>query len=74
LIEIQLFIAAFLGPPLDDYVAKIHPTIPVKVVRAKSRVGLIKARLLGAEVAQGNVLTFLDAHCECTKGNFKRTN
>ncbi|XP_061114409.1 polypeptide N-acetylgalactosaminyltransferase 6 isoform X2 [Conger conger] len=40
----------------------------VRVVRQVERKGLITARLLGASVAQGEVLTFLDAHCECFHG------
>ncbi|KAL1497219.1 hypothetical protein ABEB36_008215 [Hypothenemus hampei] len=56
----------FLKKALSDYVA----TLPVKVriLRSPERKGLIKARLNGARIASGEVLTFLDAHCECTKG------
>lgn len=39
----------------------------VRVVRQKERKGLITARLLGAGVAQGEILTFLDAHCKTTQ-------
>lgn len=56
----------FLKNPLDEYVEKL--SIPVKVLRSRERIGLIKARLLGANDAKGEVLTFLDAHCECTVG------
>ncbi|EDV32219.2 uncharacterized protein Dana_GF15722, isoform D [Drosophila ananassae] len=56
----------FLGKQLEDYVAKL----PVKtfVLRTEKRSGLIRARLLGAEHVSGEVITFLDAHCECTEG------
>lgn len=56
----------FLKGPLDEYVSKLP--VPTKVVRAHNRTGLIRARLLGAAQARGKVLTFLDAHCECTRG------
>nr|XP_033793174.1 polypeptide N-acetylgalactosaminyltransferase 6 isoform X3 [Geotrypetes seraphini] len=54
-----------LKEKLDDYVKKLQI---VKVMRQRERKGLINARLLGASVAVGEVLTFLDAHCECFYG------
>lgn len=54
-----------LGQQLEDYV---RPLGIVKVVRAKKREGLIRARLLGARASTAPVLTFLDSHCECAEG------
>ncbi|GCB74413.1 polypeptide N-acetylgalactosaminyltransferase 6-like [Scyliorhinus torazame] len=55
----------YLKEQLDEYVKQFRI---VKVVRQVERTGLITARLLGASVATGEVLTFLDAHCECFNG------
>ncbi|XP_029633286.1 polypeptide N-acetylgalactosaminyltransferase 1 isoform X4 [Octopus sinensis] len=56
----------YLGKKLDDYVAKLGAK--VHIVRLEERTGLIRARLKGAAVAKGSILTFLDAHCECSPG------
>ncbi|GIY00132.1 polypeptide N-acetylgalactosaminyltransferase 5 [Caerostris darwini] len=56
----------FLKKPLDNYVS--HLPVSVKIIRSSNRIGLIRARLLGANIAKGGVLTFLDAHCECSIG------
>lgn len=53
--------AEYLKEELDRYVEQLQI---VRVVRQRERKGLITARLLGASVATGDVLTFLDAHCE----------
>ena len=40
----------------------------LKLIRSPKRVGLTQARLIGADNAQGDVLVFLDSHCEATYG------
>ncbi|XP_076840174.1 polypeptide N-acetylgalactosaminyltransferase 6 [Brachyhypopomus gauderio] len=57
--------AEHLQSQLDEYVKKLKI---VKVVRQPERKGLITARMLGASQAEGEILTFLDAHCECFHG------
>ena len=54
-----------LQTQLETYMAA-YPK--VRVIRAPERVGLIRARLLGAEYVKAPVITYLDSHCECTQG------
>lgn len=56
----------FLGSSLEQDTALLP--VPVSVLHSATRVGLIKARLLGAKEATEDVLVFLDAHCEVTEG------
>ena len=39
----------------------------VKLYRNSERLGLIGTRTRGAELATGDVIVFLDAHCECNR-------
>ncbi|XP_041118007.1 polypeptide N-acetylgalactosaminyltransferase 13-like isoform X1 [Polyodon spathula] len=56
----------FLMTKLEKYVRNLE--VPVRILRMEQRSGLIRARLQGAAATKGEVITFLDAHCECTSG------
>uniref|UniRef100_A0A8B9F3Q2 Polypeptide N-acetylgalactosaminyltransferase 5 n=1 Tax=Amazona collaria TaxID=241587 RepID=A0A8B9F3Q2_9PSIT len=55
----------YLKEKLDKYMSRFPK---VKILHLKERHGLIRARLAGAEVAKGAILTFLDSHVECNVG------
>ncbi|KAH7731746.1 Protein GLY-9 a [Aphelenchoides avenae] len=40
----------------------------VKLFRSPERLGLIRAKIVGAEAAIGDVVVFLDSHCEANSG------
>lgn len=57
--------AAWLKQPLEDFIELLPKT---KLVRMPQRLGLMAARVTGAEAATGDTVTFLDAHIEVRPG------
>ena len=52
---------------LPKFVTQMMPPI-VKLVRTKERSGLIRARMVGSDLTTGEVILFLDSHCEASPG------
>ncbi|MEQ2214432.1 Polypeptide N-acetylgalactosaminyltransferase 10, partial [Xenoophorus captivus] len=56
-----VFFPEHLKVALEEYMIRLPK---VRILRTKKREGLIRTRLLGANAAKGEVITFLDSHCE----------
>uniref|UniRef100_A0A3B3SPV6 Polypeptide N-acetylgalactosaminyltransferase n=1 Tax=Paramormyrops kingsleyae TaxID=1676925 RepID=A0A3B3SPV6_9TELE len=54
-----------LKSALGEYVSKLEG---VRLIRSSRRLGVVGCRMLGAARALGEVLMFLDSHCECQRG------
>ena len=54
-----------LKEKLQSYVTKLNK---VRLIRSKERLGLIRARMLGASNTHGDVVIVLDSHCEVNQG------
>ncbi|NXX64963.1 GLT15 acetylgalactosaminyltransferase, partial [Spizella passerina] len=54
-----------LKSALSEYISKLDG---VKLIRSNKRLGVIRGRMLGAARAAGDVLIFMDSHCECQRG------
>ena len=54
-----------LKEKLENWIGTNHL---IKLLRHTKREGLIRARMTGAKVVSGEVMIFLDSHCECNIG------
>uniref|UniRef100_A0ABM5GP58 Polypeptide N-acetylgalactosaminyltransferase 15 n=1 Tax=Pogona vitticeps TaxID=103695 RepID=A0ABM5GP58_9SAUR len=55
----------YLKSSLSEYISKLAD---VKLIRSNKRLGVTRGRMLGAARATGDVVVFMDSHCECHRG------
>nr|XP_056713984.1 polypeptide N-acetylgalactosaminyltransferase 15 [Euleptes europaea] len=55
----------YLKSSLSEHISKLAG---VKLIRSNKRLGVIQGRMLGAARATGDIVVFMDSHCECLKG------
>jgi glycosyltransferase involved in cell wall biosynthesis len=61
-----LYILEELKEKLEEHLLRFGDK--VRLVRSKERLGLIRAKITGAEHTRGEVVVFLDSHCEANAG------
>lgn len=57
--------AGHLKSSLSEHISKLAG---VKLIRSNKRLGVVRGRMLGAARATGDVVVFMDSHCECLRG------
>ncbi|XP_054846729.1 polypeptide N-acetylgalactosaminyltransferase 15 isoform X2 [Eublepharis macularius] len=55
----------YLKSSLSEHISKLAG---VKLIRSNKRLGVAQGRMLGAARATGDVVVFMDSHCECLRG------
>ena len=63
--KLHLYSTEDLGSKLDEYLQSLPK---VQLLRSPKREGIVAARMRGASLARGEVLVFLDSHCEANNG------
>lgn len=62
---VYVHLSGHLKSVLSEYVSHLEG---VRLIRSTRRLGVGGCRTLGAARAEGEVLVFIDSHCECQKG------
>lgn len=63
--SVSVLLPGHLKSVLSEYMSHLSQ---VRLVRSARRLGVGGCRSLGASKAEGELLVFMDSHCECQKG------